>query len=107
MSLFIFPKLLFNQLFFKEMWILRKHFGTLMWTKKAFLNGFDIRRFSCGGMLLGSILLTNQTSEEQKKPWKVEYPKVAMKNDVLLSRKVISRNKKKNSVLDRIRHRQN
>lgn len=60
-----------------------------MWYKKAFLNASDFRRFSCGKMLLGSILLTNQTPEEQKKPWTIEYPKVAMKNDVLLSRKVI------------------
>lgn len=60
-----------------------------MWSNKTLniLNAADLRKFSCGGLLLGSILLTNQ-GKEQKKPWTIEYPKVAKQNDVLLSRKV-------------------
>ena len=75
------------------MWILRQDYSKLMWGNKTFLNilnASDIRKFSCGGVLLGSILLTNQGQDEQKKPWTIEYPKVAKKNDVLLSRKIVS-----------------
>uniref|UniRef100_A0A915DBE2 Prostaglandin E synthase 2 n=1 Tax=Ditylenchus dipsaci TaxID=166011 RepID=A0A915DBE2_9BILA len=42
------------------------------------------------GLLLGSVLLVNEVSEEKNKPWVVEYPAAAKKNDVLLSRRIKS-----------------
>lgn len=63
-----------------------------MWKSRSLLtlcNSLDFsKKLSCGsGVLLASVLLVNQSQDEKKKSWTVEYPTKA-RSDVTLSRKV-------------------
>ena len=59
-----------------------------MWARRALGNigSFPVRAFSTsGGALLGSVFLT-----KEEKPYRVEYPKLALENGTQLSRKIVN-----------------